>query len=117
MEEKVFNLKVGLFIIISFLYIGQSVIGHSCKALFSVPRLIRQLIKITSSQLKWNVFVKKYNLTMSQIYRRPSQLDILLQKLFEGWHAESVKQHLNFFATREKGVKMTIAESCRRFYC
>lgn len=83
------------------------------KALFSVARLIRQLIKITSSQLKWNVFVKKYNLTMSQIYRRQSQLDILLQKLFEGWHAESVKQHLNVFATRKKEVKMTIAESCR----
>ena len=34
--------------------------------------------KIRISQLKWNVLVKKYSLAMSQIYRRPSQLDILL---------------------------------------
>ena len=77
-------------------------------------RRIRRILQISEGVI--HLGVRPLWIThslVSQIYRRPSQLDILLQKLFEGWHAESVKQHLNFFATRKKEVKMTIAESCR----
>ena len=115
MEEKVFNLKVGLFIIVSFSFIYRSISHRVCFKSIVFSFLFNPTTnKDKKLSIEVECFRIKYNLTMSQIYRRPSQLDILLQKLFEGWHAENVKQHFNFcFATRTKGVKMTIAESCR----
>ena len=65
-----YNLEISYFRI--YISVNQSSSTHEEHCFNPITN------KIRISQLKWNVLVKKYSLAMSQIYRRPSQLDILL---------------------------------------